>query len=173
MNHLVIFIAQGFGLGRSPVAPGTVGSILGLFWFSLLISTPVPFLYFLGLAAGLGLSVFITGKAEEFLGRKDPGCIVLDEIAAVPGCFLIWLTVLWRHNGHWPGAESIFQSKNWIVVLAVFVLFRAFDVLKPWPVRQAQNLPGGYGVTADDVLAAVYVNLFVLGVYFIQPTWLL
>jgi len=173
MNRLLLWIAQGFGLGRSPIAPGTLGSVLGVFWFGLLISEPRPFFYFFGLVFGLGLSVAVTGKAEELLGRKDPGSIVLDEIAAVPACFPVWMILLWRHQGHWPAADLFFQPKSWMVVVGILTLFRVFDVLKPWPVRQAQSLPGGYGVTADDVLAAVYVNVCVLGVYFIQPNWLL
>jgi len=173
MKRLVVFIAQGFGVGRSPVAPGTIGSVLGLAWFAFLISPANSLLFALGLILSFGLSVLVTGRAEQELGQKDPGSIVLDEIVAVPPCFALSIIVAWRQSGHWPDAGFFFRSEKWLTVLGVLAAFRAFDVLKPWPVRQAQNLPGGYGVTADDVLAAVYVNLCVLGVYFIQPNWLL
>lgn len=110
--------------------------------------------------------------AEKSLDQKDPGSVVLDEIVAVPVCFLIWVIVIWRQSGHWPSLNSFFGSEKWIVTLGVLVAFRVFDVLKPWPVRQAQDLPGGFGVTVDDLLAAFYVNLGVLVAYLTEPSWL-
>ena len=68
-------------------------------------------------------------------------------------------------NGALPPPEVFFSGRGWLQTLTVFGLFRFFDVLKPWPVRQSQSLPGGWGVTIDDVLAAVYVNLTGLLVY--------
>ena len=88
--------------------------------------------------------------------------MVLDEIVAMPLCFTGWLAVeaLRRHS--WPGPG--YFSAHWLSSVGVFALFRLFDIAKPWPVRQSQALAGGWGVTIDDVLAAVYVNLVVLPV---------
>ena len=60
-------------------------------------------------------------------------------------------------NGTPPGDGGFFGGNNWLITLAVFALFRLFDIAKPWPVRQSQSLPGGWGITVDDVLAAVWV----------------
>ena len=160
-------------MGRFPIAPGTLGSILGLFWFLLLISGHSSFFYFFGLVLGVGLSIVVTGSAEDFLGEKDPGSIVLDEIVAVPVCFASWVIVLCLQKGHWPSVESFFQSEKWLVTVGVVAMFRVFDVFKPWPVRQAQHLSGGFGVTLDDALAALYVNVSFWPVYLIMPNWFL
>ncbi len=96
-------------------------------------------------------------KREKILGQTDPGSIVLDEIVAIPFCFLTWLLSLGGEK--LPGPEYFFGQQRWMYTVAVFLRFRLFDVWKPWPVRQSQNLPGGWGVTFDDLLAAVYVNI--------------
>jgi phosphatidylglycerophosphatase A len=158
----LLWIAQGFGVGRIPVAPGTFGSIVGILWFALLLAPGNLWLFLIGTIAGIGLSVSLCGIAEEILGRKDPGCVVLDEIAAIPVCFLAWVGILYMRNGSLPAPEYFFSSSNWLGTVAVFLAFRFFDVAKPWPVHQSQSLPGGWGVTVDDVLAAVYVNLVTL-----------
>ncbi|HEX4645583.1 MAG TPA: phosphatidylglycerophosphatase A, partial [Verrucomicrobiae bacterium] len=158
----LLWIAQGFGVGRIPVAPGTFGSMVGVLWFALLLATGNLWLFLIGMIAGIGLSISLCGVAEEILGRKDPGCVVLDEIAAIPVCFLGWVGILYMRNGSLPAPDYFFSSSNWIGTVAVFAAFRLFDVAKPWPVHQSQSLPGGWGVTVDDVLAAVYVNLVAL-----------
>ena len=165
-----MFVAQGFGVGRIPFAPGTWGSVVGLGWFALLL-WPGSFLIFaLGTILGLAASVWFCGRGEIILGETDPGSIVLDEIAAIPVCFAVLLLLPWAMNdGHWGLFEQLFQSKVGLLVLAVgFALFRLFDIWKPWPVKQSQKLPGGWGVTVDDLLAALYVNLcwVVLTFYF-------
>lgn len=162
---LPLWIAQGFGVGRIPVAPGTFGSVVGVLWFAMLLATGNPWLFSIGMIAGIGLSVSLCGLAEEILGQKDPGCVVLDEIAAMPVCFLVWVGILYTRNGSLPTPEYFFSPSNWLGTVAVFAAFRLFDVAKPWPVRQSQSLPGGWGVTVDDVLAAVYVNLLALLVF--------
>jgi|SRR5579859_2881691 len=162
---LPLWIAQGFGVGRIPVAPGTFGSVVGVLWFAMLLATGNHWLFLVGMIAGIGLSISLCGIAEEILGQKDPGCVVLDEIAAIPVCFLGWVGILYFRNGSLPAPEYFFSSSNWLGTVAVFAAFRLFDVAKPWPVRQSQSLPGGWGVTVDDVLAAVYVNLLVLLVF--------
>jgi phosphatidylglycerophosphatase A len=160
-----LFIAQGFGVGRIPVAPGTFGSVVGVLWFGLLLALGKLWALVLGSLAGFALSVWLCGVAERILGQKDPGSVVLDEITAMPVCFFSWVgIVLWR-TGALPEAGYFFSKETWPLTLGVFAAFRLFDVAKPWPVRQSQSLPGGWGITVDDFLAALYVNVVVLLVY--------
>ena len=161
---LALWIAQGFGVGRVPVAPGTCGSLVGVLWTALLLATGSPWFYAAGVLAGVVLSVWLCGVAERILGRKDPASVVLDELAAVPLCFAGWLGLcLWR-TGQMPLPGRLFAGHGLWLTLAVFGAFRFFDVLKPWPVRQSQALWGGWGITADDLLAALYVNLLLAAV---------
>ena len=160
-----LWTAQGFGVGLIPIGPGTFGSLVGLLWFGLLLATRNIWLFAGGTVAGIALSVWMCSAAEKVLGQKDPGSVVLDEIAAIPVCFLGWVALLLHKKGALPAFGDFFLAKNWPWTLAVFVAFRFFDVIKPWPVRQSQALPGGWGITIDDVLAAVYVNVVTLLVY--------
>jgi phosphatidylglycerophosphatase A len=157
LDPLVLWLASGFGTGRIPWAPGTFGSIIGLLWFAILLSTQYLTLFVLGIIAGLSASVVICGRAERILRQRDPGSIVLDEIAAIPICFLAWVASDFFRQGRWPPLETFFGPKTWYLTLILFAAFRLFDISKPWPVRQSQRLPGGWGVVTDDVLAAVYV----------------
>jgi phosphatidylglycerophosphatase A len=158
-DRFILWIAQGFGVGRIPFAPGTFGSLLGLLWLAVLLVPGNPWFGLFGMLAAIVLSVWFCGAAERILRRTDPGSVVLDEIVAVPLCFAVWVgEYLWRH-GVLPAPGFFFNRDNWPLTVAVFGAFRFFDVLKPWPVRQSQRLPGGWGVTIDDVLAALYVNL--------------
>lgn len=160
-----LWVAQGFGVGRIPVAPGTFGSVLGVGWFALLLLPGHLWCFIAGICVGFALSVWLCEAGEKALGRKDPGSVVLDEITAIPLCFASWVGLeLWR-TGAFPGVGTFFSKQNWPLVVGVFALFRLFDVAKPWPVRQTQSLPGGWGITVDDFLAAVYVSLVALAVY--------
>ena len=160
-----LWVAQGFGVGRIPVAPGTFGSVVGVLWFGLLLMTGSVWLFMVGTLGTVALSVWLCGAAERTLGQKDPGSVVLDEIAAMPVCFLGWVGVLFWKTGALPGCAHFVSAGTWPLTLGVFAAFRFFDVAKPWPVYQSQSLPGGWGVTVDDVLAAVYVNAVVLLAY--------
>jgi phosphatidylglycerophosphatase A len=165
VNKVLLWIAQGFGVGRIPVAPGTFGSLVGLLWFVLLLQLKSFGVFLAGGIIGLALSIWLCGAAEQLLNRKDPGSVVLDEIAAVPLCFVGWIVLEMRHSVSLPAAGYFFSASTWLPTLGVFVAFRLFDVLKPWPVRQSQSFPRGWGITVDDVLAAVYVNVVVLAVF--------
>lgn len=165
MNKVLLWIAQGFGVGRIPVAPGTFGSVLGLIWFALLLLTGNLWMYLSGSIIGLALSIWLCGVGERMLNAKDPGSVVLDEIAAIPVCFAGWLAIEVCKTGSLPTPEVFFSKQNCMLTIGVFAAFRFFDVLKPWPVRQSQSLPGGWGVTVDDFLAAIYVNVVVLALY--------
>ena len=80
----------------------------------------------------------------------------------MPVCFVSWIGLYFFHNGTLPLPSYFVSKRNWLFTLGVFAGFRLFDIWKPWPVRQSQNLPGGWGVTVDDVLAALYVALLML-----------
>jgi len=157
MQMLALWIAQGFWIGRIPIAPGTFGSALGLVWFALLLCTNNLWLYLLGTVVGFGASVWLSGIAEKMLGKKDPSSVVIDEITAVPVCFLGWIGRFWVSYHALPVPESFFAPATWYLTLIIFVLFRLFDVAKPWPIRSSQSLAGGWGITVDDFLAAAYV----------------
>jgi phosphatidylglycerophosphatase A len=156
-EKLILFVAEGFGSGRIPFAPGTFGTLVGFVWLWLLLQMPNAGLYVTGVIAGILFSVLIGGQAERILELKDPGRIVIDEIIAVPIAYLgFYIFHIFRHTALAPSGSFIKEAT------IVFVLFRILDIWKPWPVRQSQNLPGGLGLTIDDVLAAVYVSVLVL-----------
>jgi phosphatidylglycerophosphatase A len=152
ISKIALFIAQGFGVGRAPLAPGTFGTLLGFVWFSLLLAPGNVALFLTGILFGIVASVLFSEIGEEVLRQKDPGSVVIDEIIAIPICFLGWI----YFNGI-PTPRMMLH--HWKLCAAIFVAFRIFDIWKPWPVRQSQSLPGGWGVTIDDVLAAIYVAL--------------
>ncbi|MBU6399615.1 MAG: phosphatidylglycerophosphatase A [Verrucomicrobia bacterium] len=169
--RLELWLAQGLGLGRLPCAPGTWGSLAGLGWFALLSATASFWAYLAGVIGGFLCAVWLCGVAAESLGHPDPPSVVLDEIVAVPVCFVVWIGMAVGARGHWPPPGFCFGSGNWLPTLGILVLFRLFDVVKPWPVRQSQALPRGWGIAIDDTLAALYVNL-VVGVVALLHHWL-
>ena len=135
---VALSIATVFGVGYVPFAPGTFGSAVGLVIWALLPSSPAAH-------AGAILVMFAVGAwsgtvAERHFSGTDPGPVVIDEVMGM-------LLTLFMHPVGWGGA------------LAGFFLFRAFDVLKPYPANRLEQLPGGLGVMADDGMAAVYANL--------------
>ncbi len=144
MRDPVHLLAFGLGSGLLPGAPGTWGSLLavGIFW----VLPPIPPAVMLPvLAAAFAAGCVICGTSARRLGVHDHGGIVLDEIVAM----LLVLCVTPRTPG-WT--------------LAAFLLFRLFDIAKPWPIREADHrIAGGLGIMLDDVLAAVYAALVVRG----------
>jgi len=141
-EKLAVQLATGLGIGMIPVAPGTFGTLLGLPLAWLIDILPGFRIQLAAIIVVCLGAVLICDIAIKALGRgKDPGCVVLDEIVAMPiTFFLIPINNLW-------------------VAAAGFVLFRVFDIAKPPPARQLESLPGGLGVMADDWAAAVYANL--------------
>jgi phosphatidylglycerophosphatase A len=167
-HPFLLWAAQGFGLGRIPWAPGTFGSLGGLLWLMVSLNSGSVVVFVLAQLAAIAFSVRACGVAEKVLRQKDPGSVVLDEIVAVPLCFLSWIGIVFARTGALPAAEYFFSRDTTWFTLGVFVLFRLFDIAKPWPVRGSQSLPGGWGVTVDDLLAAGYVSLVVLGVFLVK-----
>lgn len=158
-SQLVVWIAQGFGLGRIPVAPGSWGTLLGLPWTAALLWMGNPWFFWAGAMLGVGFAVWICGEAEEILGRKDPGSVVLDEVVALPLAYSGWFIGGVGPAGGWPGLTSFEDASSWLFVGLGFAAFRVLDITKPWPIRATQHLRGGWGVVADDVAAALVLAL--------------
>ncbi len=159
---MILWLAQGFRLGRIPWAPGTFGSLLGLFWLAGLLALGNAWLFLAGMLAGFLGSVWCCGRAEKILGQTDPPSVVLDEIVAIPLCFTGWLVWQWVRTGTLLAPAQVVQSHTWPWTVGILLAFRFFDIAKPWPIYQSQKLPGGWGVTVDDLLAAAYVNFVTL-----------
>jgi phosphatidylglycerophosphatase A len=153
-------IATAFGLGYLPKAPGTWGSLGGialyamvLYYFPLnflpgtrpglegravwLAWTALPVTVVLALAG-----VWAGSRAADFAAKKDPQFVVIDEVSGQHLTYFLSLTLL-----------------NWKYLLLGFILFRVFDIWKPFPARQAESLPGGLGIMADDWVAGIYAAL--------------
>ena len=163
-DAILLWIAQGFGSGRIPFAPGTFGSLVGLGWFAVLMALPSA-LSIQGFLLGVAISIWSSGRAEQTLGQKDPGSVVIDEIAAMPLCFASWIILeVWRSQS-WPPLPVFLTGAGLWRTCGLFLAFRLFDIWKPWPIRASQSLRGGWGITVDDLLAAGYANLCFLGVH--------
>lgn len=158
----MLWAAQGLGVGWIPVAPGTFGSILGFGWLALLLVTGQLRWFLLGSVGSVLVAVWLCGAAEEILGRKDPGSVVLDEVVAIPVCLWTWAAAYFANHHALPPVGQFFSWHNWPLMLCVFAGFRFFDILKPWPVGRSQTLRGGWGIVVDDFLAALYVNILVI-----------
>ncbi len=145
LNEKIIkFAAAGFGSGYAPLAPGTAGSLVGIPLYLVFSALSWP-LWLLTITALACLAWYLSEEAEKLFGRKDAQCIVIDEIAGLQwALFLVAPTLLHTVLG--------------------FILFRLFDVVKPFPARFFQDrLPGGYGVVADDLAAAAYAAAVLRG----------
>lgn len=135
MRYICFLLATGVGVGYSPLAPGTAGSLLALvilyflyplpLWMVLLI---LLFLFFLG--------IYSAGMVEKEKG-KDPSIVVIDEMVGM-------------------GIGLISIPPDRILFLVAFILFRFFDIMKPPPINSSQKLPGAWGIMMDDVIAGTY-----------------
>jgi phosphatidylglycerophosphatase A len=137
------------------MAPGTWGSVVGLGWFLALTASGNVWVYALGTAAAIIASVPLCTRAESILGRKDPGSIVLDEIVSMPVVYLGWVIATWLESDQCAPSNLAGTGPFWLMIGVGFVLFRTFDVVKPWPIRALQEFEAGWGVVLDDVLAAL------------------
>lgn len=146
MRRLAVLLATGFGVGRLPVAPATwasaaVALLLYLIPGSLAALVPLG----LAAAAAVAVGVWASHQAEKELGH-DAHPIVIDEVAGM-------LIAVWAlPAGSGPRNPAL-------LLAAAFLLFRVLDIAKPFPIRQSQRFPGGWGVVADDVLAGMATNL--------------
>jgi len=153
MKFFIKMLASVFGLGHLPWAPGTWGSLGGLaVWYFFLHGAPT-YIYVAIVVLVSALSCYIAGLAEKAYGEEDCQHIVIDELCGVL-VSMIGINVGFYWGFYWG--------------FAGFVLFRFFDILKPFPVRYFEKLPWGIGVVADDLMAGVYVCIILnLGRYFI------
>lgn len=135
-------LASAFGAGYSPVASGTVGSFVTVVAIWLLPLTPLRIAVALVIVVLVG--IWAGSRVERVLGKKDPGVIVVDEVA---GMLL----------------SVILLPRTIPVLITAFLLFRLFDIWKPFPARESQALTGGMGVMVDDLIAGVYALVLVLG----------
>jgi phosphatidylglycerophosphatase A len=153
VTRLAVLLATAGYSGYFPIAPGTVGSAVGLVVYALVWwtqSTAVE----IGLIVGLFAAGVWSGTiAERYFGGIDPGPIVLDEVVGM----LITLA---------------FIPVSWTGALAGFLLFRIFDVIKPYPAARFEKLHGGLGVMADDAMAAIYANVSLRILLFMFPGWI-
>ena len=138
MTYAALAIATAFGVGYAPFAPGTFGSAAGLVVWWLVPRSPLA--QGLAIVAIFAIGSWSSGVAERHFGRTDPGPVVIDEVMGM------LITLFLNPVGGWG-------------VLGGFLLFRLFDVIKPWPSNRLELLHGGIGVMADDGMAAIYANL--------------
>mgnify|MGYP005834913485 CR=1 FL=1 len=134
---IIYLIGTGLGSGYAPIAPGTAGSLLAavLFWILPLNMHWWIFIIVVGFLVGLWVSTQIEREKGE-----DPGLVVIDEMIGQ------WLTL-------------IFLPSTLFYLAGGFLLFRLFDIFKPFPINRSQNLKEGWGIMTDDVLAGLYANL--------------
>jgi phosphatidylglycerophosphatase A len=148
-EKIIKLLATGFGSGLAPFAPGTIGTLIGIPICLLCrpLIWPARFLCVIVLSA---LAIFISGRAEMIYQKKDDQRIVIDEIIGFQVAML-------------PVAITGLH------LLVAFVLFRIFDIWKPFPIWNLQQLPGGWGVVIDDVVAGIYAGvLMLLLTYFVK-----
>lgn len=142
---VVVNLATIGPVGRVKKAPGTWGSVVGLAFYAVLFHYVSPIAFILLALLSAYLAVAICDAAEKRLQMRDPGMIVLDEVVAVPLVFI-------GMGGH---GGLIASHGGWPVLVGGFLLFRFFDVLKPFGISKLQNLPGGLGCVADDLAAGL------------------
>jgi phosphatidylglycerophosphatase A len=139
LDYAALAIAT-FGVGYLPLIPGTFGSMVGVAIFLLLVQSVALQLIFIAVIVVLG--TWAAFRTERLLGLKDPGKVVVDEVAGQ----MIALTPL-----------PFLVDGPWLVwVIVSFNLFRLFDIFKPYPARRFEGLPGGFGIMADDLVAGIY-----------------
>jgi phosphatidylglycerophosphatase A len=148
MKIIYYCIGTFFGFGMIPGARGTWGSLAGACCFYFLMGKPP--IYWLALAAIFFLGVWAATHMEEILGQRDPSCVVIDEVCGV-GVAMLGIPLQWPY-----------------IIMAV-ILFRIFDIWKPFPIRKTENLPGGWGIMSDDLLAGIYANVWIqIGVFIVS-----
>lgn len=152
-DRLAWILATGFGTGYGPIAPGTWGSLPGLALAFGLYRIGGSWAVAAGALFFALTGVWAAGRVELLLARKDPGVVVVDEIAGQ----MVSLLLL-------PVSPH--------VLIAGFLVFRVLDVLKPWPANRLEALPGGSGIMADDLMVGLYANLILHALAVWRPVWL-
>lgn len=144
LRHPLGLLGLGLGSGLSRWAPGTAGSLVALgLWLAFLSLQPSWIIQAVTVVLAVPLCIWAADWTARRLEAKDPRCVVSDEFAGQ------WLVLL-AAPAYWPW---------W---LAAFVLFRLFDITKPWPMPRLERLPGGLGIVADDLMAGAYAAAVLL-----------
>lgn len=154
MSRIAVVIATCVFIGYIPFAPGTFGSIPGLVLGAVLQRAAPGWALWAAVVVLTLIGIWAATAAEQHFGHKDPGPVVIDEVVGM------MITM-----GGLP-----LGPLGWF---AAFVVFRACDVIKPFPARQMERLPRGVGVMMDDVLAGVWGYVIMRGLVWAFPTWLL
>lgn len=149
-GKIALVLSTWFGTGLLPVAPGTFGTlatvpvVLGLsclgIWYSVFALITIT-----------GIAVWSSNLSRQLLGRNDPSEVVIDEVAG----FLVTMFLV---------------PRAWLPLCSGFILFRFFDILKPYPIKKVERLKGGYGIVMDDMLAGLYAHLGVRIILFFIMT---
>jgi len=159
MDRLAYIIATGAGAGLIPIAPGTFGSIEGVAIFVAMwaarprpmgaetsVSQPGYWLLLIALNLVLfAVGVWAAGRVARVLRIEDPGRVVVDEV-----------------SGQMIALTPLVFAPTWPAVLLGFILFRAFDILKPYPISKLERLPGGWGIMADDAGAGIFAAVILV-----------
>jgi len=156
-EHLLAFW---FGAGLSPVAPGTAGTLAALpLW---LLLRPLPLAIYLPLVVLLfGFGCWVCGVSAKRLGVHDHGGIVFDEVVGLLVSCVPLLPALGLAHGGW--------QRQLVWLIAAFLLFRLFDVWKPWPIRVLdRRVEGGFGIMIDDLIAALYAAVLLAAAVFMS-----
>ena len=154
MRQVAVFLATCGYVGYAPVAPGTFGSAAGLAIFALVRASGSMYVELAVIVVLFAIGVWSGTEAEHHFGGTDPGPIVLDEVVGM----LITLALL---------------PVNVMGAFVGFIVFRALDVVKPWPSGRFERLHGGLGIMADDGMAAVYGNVMMRIALAVAPAgWL-
>jgi len=152
LRRLGVFIATCAHVGYAPVAPGTWGSAVGLFVYYLVRRQGSMTVELAVIAVIMVVGLWAATEAEHHFGGIDPGPVVIDEVIGM----LITLAL---------------HPVNVLGAVLGFLIFRVLDVVKPWPARRVELLPGGFGVVLDDVMAGIYGNLLMWASIRLLPTW--
>lgn len=146
-NRLAVKLATLFWIGNIKYCSGTVGSLVGTVFYAIFIRKIAILPRLLVMLFMLLLSLIICDIAEKAIKKHDPKEVILDEFVAMPFVFF--------------GIEEYFSQKLSVAFIMIigFIIFRIFDILKPLGINRLQKLPGGIGIVADDIVAAIYSNI--------------
>lgn len=152
MRKLALLVATSGYVGYFPIAPGTAGSLAGLALWAAIRAAASPALELAAIGIVLVAGIWAAGVAEQVLGQDDPGPVVIDEVLGM----LITLALL---------------PVSWAGALVGFLLFRVFDIVKPYPAGRLERLHGGSGIMLDDAMAGLYAYAVMRGLLWMWPQW--
>ena len=152
MSRLAVFIATFGYVGYFPIAPDTAGSLAAIALYAIVRWFGTPAVELVTIVAVLIVGVWAAHGTERALNLKDPGPVVIDEVLGM----LMTLAFMPLSIGG---------------IVAGFLLFRIFDVIKPFPAGRLEHLPGGFGIMADDAMAGIYANLSLRLLMWLLPAW--